>query len=256
MKIINCSFLNFKQYDLNHIIRIGSIRDGGYYVTKRMVEESSFLISGGISYNARFERDFKEVNPKCKIIMIDGSFNLISYLLRPFYWFYFKKSYKKNISSLIDMIILKSESIFLKKYLGVKSGVTIDSVFENYNLKGKGYLKLDIEGAEYEILDEISLLQKRFYGIAIEFHQVPNNIDLINTFISRVDKCVIGFSINETGGVDENNIPNTIELCFADTEFVKENNYDYHSGKIFSNEIGHELMIASDIQIFNNCDDV
>jgi hypothetical protein len=49
MVIINCDFLKLEFIRLPHVIRIGSIRDGGYYLTKRLVEESSFLISGGIS---------------------------------------------------------------------------------------------------------------------------------------------------------------------------------------------------------------
>ena len=88
MRIIATDFLKYKIFNLNHIIRIGSIRDGGYYVTKRLVENSTFLISAGISYNAEFERDFKNINPNCRVIMIDGSYNFISYILRPVYWFF------------------------------------------------------------------------------------------------------------------------------------------------------------------------
>jgi|GEM_PF-3032743 len=71
------------------------------------------------------------------------------------------------------MIILKSESLFIKKSLGVKSGLTIGRVYKIFNFSGKGYLKLDIEAAKYELLDETSELQDKFYGIAIEFHYVP-----------------------------------------------------------------------------------
>ena len=59
MKEVKCDFLKINESDLNqnHVIRIGSVRDGGYFVTKRIVENSDFLISGGISYNVAFEKD-------------------------------------------------------------------------------------------------------------------------------------------------------------------------------------------------------
>lgn len=89
MKFADSSFLKYTLVDQNHIIRIGSIRDGGYFVTKRLIENSSFLISDGISYNAEFERNFQTINSQAKIIIIDGSFSFLSYLLRPFYWILF-----------------------------------------------------------------------------------------------------------------------------------------------------------------------
>lgn len=42
MLIINCDFLKLEIIRLPHLIRIDSIRDGGYYLTKRLVKESFF----------------------------------------------------------------------------------------------------------------------------------------------------------------------------------------------------------------------
>ena len=77
MKEIKCNFLEMNRsgLKLNHVIRIGAIRDGGYFVTKRLVEDADFIISGGISYNVAFEKDFWDINRTAKLIMIDGSFN-------------------------------------------------------------------------------------------------------------------------------------------------------------------------------------
>jgi hypothetical protein len=246
MKKITSNFLKYKLYNLNHIIRIGSTRDGGYYVTKRLVENSSFLISAGISYNAEFERDFKNINPNCRIIMIDGSYNFILYFLRPFYWYFFKKSYKSKISSLLDMILLKNEEIFIKKYIGTRSGISLSFLMNKYIGDEMGYIKTDIEGSEYKLLNEIIKFKNQFNGVAIEFHNVPDHILEINNFISRIDMGLIGFKINETGGLGANGIPNTIELCFASLEFVYANEYDLITGKQFSNDPIYELLIPSE----------
>jgi hypothetical protein len=244
MKVIDCSFLSYNKLDLNHVIRIGSIRDGGYYVTKRLVEDSEFLISGGISYNVEFEKDFKEINPSCKIVLIDGSFNLFTYLLRPFYWFLFKKSYIKKIAGLLDMLILKSQTIFIKKFIGIEKGITLTDVFKSYiDNSNCGYLKFDIEGSEYNLLEEVLLFKNQIIGLSIEFHDVTNHIPQINTFINNLEMDMIGFNINDTGGLSDSKIPNTIELSFAKRKYTEPNNYDIASGKMFSNEFDNELLI-------------
>ena len=245
MKEINCNFLNINQagLNLNHVIRIGSIRDGGYFVTKRMVDDCSFIISGGISYNVAFEKDFWDINRNAKLIMIDGSFNIFTYLLRPFYWMLFKRSFLMKIGGLIDMLYLKRKAVFLKKYLG--SGITLNQIFNEHTGKEKGYLKLDIEGSEYELLDEIITLRSRLNGVAIEFHEVPGHIPAIRDFIAKLQMTVISFNINEVGGLNAENIPNVIELCFADDQYVSSTEADIKSGKRFSNEFYNELLIPT-----------
>ncbi len=246
MKEINCDFLKIDNTHLNlgHVIRIGSVRDGGYFVTKRMIEESAFLISGGISYNVAFEKDFWDINRSAKLIMIDGSFNFFTYLARPFYWMLFKRSFTMKIGGLIDMLFLKKKATFLKKYLGPNFSMK-QIVDAHVGQEMKGYLKLDIEGAEYALLDDIILHRSRLTGVSIEFHNVPDYISAINDFIAQIDMHVIGFNINETGGLNTAGIPNVIELCFADEAYTNATAFDNREGKKFSNEPVNELLIPT-----------
>ena len=244
MKEINCDFLKIDDanLNLNHVIRIGAVRDGGYFVTKRMIESSGFLISGGISYNVAFEKDFWDINRSTKLIMIDGSFNFFTYLARPFYWMLFKRSFTMKIGGLIDMLFLKKKATFLKKYLG--PDFSMKHIFDAHiGQEMNGYLKLDIEGAEYALLDDIILYRSRLTGVSIEFHDVPDHIPAINNFIAELNMQVIGFNINETGGLNGANIPNVIELCFADEAFTYTTEADTLEGKRFSNEPGNDLLI-------------
>lgn len=246
MKEVNCDFLKINEADLNlnHIIRIGSVRDGGYFVTKRIVENSDFLISGGISYNVAFEKDFWDINRNTKLIMIDGSFNIFTYLLRPFYWMIFKRTFLMKIGGLIDMLYLKKKAIFLKKYLG--PDFPLKQIFEiHIKQEMKGYLKLDIEGAEYALLDDIISFRNRLNGVAIEFHNVPDHIPEINDFISKLQMRVIGFNINEVGKLNVSNIPNVIELCFADEQYSNVTEMDVKAGRKFSNEPVNELLFPT-----------
>ena len=244
MKEIKCDFLKIDNSGINlpHVIRIGAVRDGGYFVTKRLVEEADFLISGGISYNVAFEKDFWDINRTAKLIMIDGSFNFFTYIARPFYWMLFKRSFLMKIGGLIDMLYLKKKATFLKKYLG--ADFSMKQIFNlHIESDNTGYLKLDIEGAEYALLDDIISYKDRLTGCAIEFHNVPNHIEEINSFLLRLQMTVIGFCINETGKLNAAGIPNVIELCFATAPYITETEVDIIAGKIFSNEPVNELLI-------------
>jgi hypothetical protein len=244
MKEINCGFLQVDDTHLNlqHVIRIGSVRDGGYFVTKRLVESSDFLISGGISYNVAFEKDFWDINRTAKLIMIDGSFNIFTYLARPFYWMLFKRSFTMKIGGLVDMLYLKKKAVFLKKYLG--PDFSMKQIFDKHiKQESSGYLKLDIEGAEYALLDDILEFRGQLTGFAIEFHDVPDHIPAINEFIAKLQMRMIGFNINETGGLNAANIPNVIELCFAAEQYAHATAIDVKVGKKFSNEAVNDLLI-------------
>lgn len=246
MKEVKCDFLNINETDLNlnHVIRIGSVRDGGYFVTKRIVEDSDFLISGGISYNVAFEKDFWDINRNTKLVMIDGSFNIFAYLLRPVYWMLFKRSFLMKIGGLVDMLYLKKKAVFLKKYLG--PDFPLKKIFDVHIGPGmKGYLKLDIEGSEYALLDDIISFRTRLNGVAIEFHNVPDHIPEINAFISKLQMSVISFNINEVGKLNAANIPNVIELCFAARQYADETEADIKAGRKFSNEPANELHIPT-----------
>ena len=146
---------------------------------------------------------------------------------------------------MIDIILLKKESIFIKKYIGIGSDISLQSIVNKYVDGQKGYLKVDIEGSEYNLLDEIINYKQLFNGIAIEFHDVSNHIFEINNFISKINKGLIGFKINEIGGMTEAGIPNTIEICFASMEFVDANEYDIICGKYFSNDSTFELLLTN-----------
>lgn len=246
MKEVNCNFLKIDAADLNlnHVIRIGAVRDGGYFVTKRLIEDAGFLISGGISYNVAFEKDFWDINRTAKLIMIDGSFNFFTYIARPFYWMLFKRSFTMKIGGLIDMLFLKKKATFLKKYLG--PGFSMKQIFDTHIEQGKkGYLKLDIEGAEYALLDDIIAYKDRLIGVAMEFHDVPGHIAEINSFLARLQMHVIGFNINETGKLNAAGIPNVIELCFAGEQYITATEIDVKAGKKLSNEPVNDLLIPT-----------
>jgi hypothetical protein len=47
------------------------------------------------------------------------------------------------------------------------------------------FLKIDLEGSEYRILDDILMHQDKISGLVIEFHNVDLHKDLISNFIKK-----------------------------------------------------------------------
>jgi hypothetical protein len=78
------------------------------------------------------------------------------------------------------------------------------------------FLKLDIEGAEYELLNSIVENKNRIDGICIEFHDLNKieNLLLLKEFVRQLDFNILSVSINELS-INESAEPNIIEVSFS-----------------------------------------
>ena len=76
------------------------------------------------------------------------------------------------------------------------------------------FLSIDIEGGEYELLEDICRFSKNLTGLNIEFHNVQDNLVKIKSFIKKFDLCLVHTHINNFGPI-VNMIPSVIELSFT-----------------------------------------
>lgn len=246
MKITEPLFINNPlNKDLSrvgHLIRIGSIRDGGYYVTHRAVLESSFLISGGISFNAEFERDFHSINLDAQIIMVDKSFSIIKNILRIPYWFIFKRSMLGYISTSIDSVVLAWCFGVMRKFIGKEYGV--NDILRLVTKSGRGYIKLDIEGSEYEILIDLIKNEDHFNGVIIEFHDVDQHLECINRYLGNSNLELVDIHVNEIGGLGFGDLPKSIEVSLLRKEYCSRNDFEIYQSNRFSNLSSNRPIIV------------
>ncbi|MEM7600640.1 MAG: hypothetical protein AAF357_04400, partial [Verrucomicrobiota bacterium] len=73
--------------------------------------------------------------------------------------------------------------------------------------------------------------QSRFTGLAIEFHDIPENYDEIVTFIESFDQTLIHFHPNNFGKVTSEGIPEAAEFTFSIHE----------TGSVLANSLPHAL---------------
>jgi len=221
------------------LIRIGSAFDGGYFVCPNSIFKTSNLISLGIETNWEFEKDFLKSNPKININCYDGQTNfklvfrffmiqIIKTLLLQFNFSLLKRS----IYNLFEYsTLLKNNLNFTRKNIGLKNGLTFEEVIFN---KEQIFLKIDIEGSEYRILEDILEYKNRLVGLVIEFHDYDLNKEKIKRFVKEIGLVLVHINVNEMGGFSIENCPLVLELSFSKNPIksgVVEQNFKIPSSK-------------------------
>ena len=118
-------------------------------------------------------------------------------------------TYKNFLSFFKDRAVLFFEKIGSEEDGATNLKKTIQRI------KGEPiFLKIDIEGYEYQILDEIIVNSALLSGMVIEFHKVSEHIDEIKSFIDAFELELVHIHPNNNR-IDEQGNPRAIEMSFA-----------------------------------------
>ena len=225
----------------NELIRLGSVDDGGYVVPKQTILSSKLLVSLGISDNWDFEKHLNKLT-NCAVEAYDYSINLdfwikkfqkdlIKFLCLKI--FKPKKLYKmfQFIDFLFFFKLNKNNNFFLKKIGNKRNLTSLSRILKKHKNIKNIFLKSDIEGSEYEILNDILKYSSQIDGFMIEFHAVKKNISKIVSFIKRSNKYKLAHIHGNNYSVQHYlDDPDVIELTFTRIEFFKKkknNNKSY-----------------------------
>ena len=200
-----------KEYELT---RLGKKNDGGYLVGIQTVKESQYLISFGIRDDWSFEKDFLKKNI-VKALCFDSE-NILDIL---------KKKFKSDLSFIYKLNILKiikNLMAFYNFYKFKKKTKIIQKIISTGDLNrimseinsDKIFLKIDIEGSEYFILNEIIQNQERIEGLVIEFHNIQRNMDILTNFIKKFKLEITHIHPNNYSKLDKDGNLEIIEMSF------------------------------------------
>ena len=81
------------------------------------------------------------------------------------------------------------------------------------------FLKIDIEGSEYRILDQLIENQKKINGLVIEFHDCDLHFDRINRFIQSFELDLVHIHVNNYSYINYLSNPAVIELTFCKKKY-------------------------------------
>ena len=243
MKVKFPNFLKPFYVNKDQLVRVGSVDDGGYVVPLINIKDSEVLISMGISDNWDFEKDFSKIS-NAKILAYDDTINSKYWINR------FKKDLLKFLKlkifkprklykmfQFIDFILFfkknKKNKFFLKRVGNDKNSININEINLN-EIKDnhKVFLKIDIEGSEYEILDQIVLIKKKIQGIVIEFHEVTSNLEKIQKFLKEIEDelKLVHIHANNYSVKKQGQFPEALELTISSSnQLIKniENSHEY-----------------------------
>lgn len=176
-------------------IRLGKDYDGGYIICEIPNIHYGLFISAGIDNDISFEENFCEKYNKVTCYAFDGTINDI-------------KFNNNNIK-------------FIKKNIGTINNDNITNLHSLIDNNQSLFLKMDIEGAEFEWLESLTEEQlNKFSQLVIEFHY-PRSINVFRK-INKLFYLVHFHGNNFCGYGYINNIPvpNVFECTYVNKKYM------------------------------------
>ena len=212
------------------LARIGSANDGGYVVPLSAVKAAGALLSFGLSHDWTFERDFKKHNAGAVIHCYDHTVSLrtafeysIGQLMR-FVLQFRTRALRKTLTWIDYIFFFRGDKIHFRQRIwrdNRDNSATVEDAFGRLSAGCPVFVKIDIEGSEYRILDDVLRHSPDIVAIAIEFHDVDI---LSERFLSLVEKIKRDFYIvhihgNNMGGAAPSGFPIAPEITFLNKRF-------------------------------------
>lgn len=207
--------------------RIGKDFDGGYVIDSRNIQISDSLIGLGMNDDWSFEEHFTDLhkiptyifdgtvgqsrfikNLILSIIRIDNISLFLHWIKTIFKYHFFFNSTRKHIRLLVDEI-------------KGKEFISFEDLIKKYFIEEdkKVFLKIDIEGSEYRLLDHLVQISDKISGMVIEFHDVDLHIDKIIKFTNNFSLKLCHVHVNNYGGVNKFDVPLAIECTYSSSSF-------------------------------------
>lgn len=212
----------WKPYYCPDLVRVGPQHDGGYVIEVSSAKNTDHLVSFGLNDDWRFEEAFQQLSGAqidCYDHTVDAKFwvrraiqqvgGLLTGTRRSvdaFKYFRYRSFFNKpNIRHHRKKIGYASENTL--SFAQIMQSIESDSVF----------VKADIEGWEYRILEDIVANIDRLTGLAIEFHDVDLHRERVSRFIEDISDrlTLVCTHANNGGGVDKDGDPLLVEMSFA-----------------------------------------
>ncbi len=223
------NFNMFRPKRVENLTRYGSKNDGGYLLPNDLKFE--LLISCGLGDDWNFEKDLKSSGTIIDFIVFDHTVSigqLIQKVLRSV-----KKIFDDPMNFLYRVRILVRYifTFFGKRHLQLKvvrkiqhSGeISLLEILERHtNSISSCLLKIDIEGGEWQILEEISNFVHKIDGLIIEFHEINSHLSEYLDFSSRIQNSfsLIHIHANNFSFIGSKGIPDVLEATYIKNSLV------------------------------------
>ena len=223
--IIKSKYNFLKPYKVKKLIRLGRNFDGGYLICSDALKYCENLITLGVGDDISFEKDFdKKVKPK-KIFLYDYTVNHQLFLMIILKYFRRLITFRTRMNNFMYSIInylnyikfANQQNVSLFKLRVVKKvtknfDTTMNRVFKKID-SNKNLLKIDIEGGEYEIIDEIIRYNSKINILIIEFHLINKKSKLFIESVKKLKKKFDIIHLHANNYIPLDNYKDIFDVC-------------------------------------------
>ena len=224
---------DFQPFYCDKLVRRGSTNDGGYLLPSDITAQ--FLISLGLGDDWKFELDLIKHKQVSKFFVFDHSvtfLNLFKKMVNR------KRSFKVFLYRAVVLVRYFRDFTFLKKpHLKKKitkygssenhGEISINEIFKEFVVDRKStvILKIDIEGSEYDIIEQVMEFSSQIVVLIIEFHEILKQKDEFKNSLEllKLKFSLIHTHVNNYGEFDEFSIPDICEFTFVNHDMHREN---------------------------------
>ena len=185
------------------LIRLGLPRDGGYVVPEAEVRNATVLLSLGMNQDWSFDRAFVAANAGARVIGVDHSVGPSlfarqiagSLLDIPLDSLRNRRHVRKDIAVLRNSIdyflFFGARHRHIRKRVARNDSASAVSVASLCDMAGANsgrtvFLKMDIEGAEYDLVPDIVGCEGRINCLVVEFHPLSKRVGVFNRSVAQL----------------------------------------------------------------------
>ncbi len=226
----------FRPYQIEGLRRMGNKYDGGYVIHYPSLRNVDCLVTYGVGYNVKFEEAFQAETGK-PVYAFDPTLMKVKYL-----WQDIKQGlYAHSVLQAANWLkwIGKEKKLEKKQIHLIQEGLantnsekfkTLDYHLSKYNLLDKKiFLKIDIEAAEYGIMNEESFY-KHFDNViqmVYEFHWLDSQLEKLLDIMKKIARThsLIHIHANNFGSFFDyhgKQVPHVIEVTFLHNSLMPE----------------------------------
>ena len=220
------------------LVRVGNKGDGGYLLPRGLITDCDYLITFGISTEWSFEEHARSLNKRIKVHAVDRTSGVVAFLYSAMRSLTLRDVNRKE--RFHDFLTYIKHAIRFAKFfwkpgfrfdrrwvVGVaatKKELSISHVLSRIDADQNVLFKIDIEGAEYDILPSIiSSIDERKIALrclVIEFHDTHERrkefLDLVGSLRRHLE--IVHLHGNNCVAAAPDGFPQVVEITFAGIE--------------------------------------
>jgi hypothetical protein len=161
-----------KPWDVE-LARIGNPGDGGYLVPTALINKCDGLLSMGLGENWTFDEHWHELKPNDPIHMYDGTVTKASLPEHAWQW------PDRDLCSMYEQFFNCTPGVrhYMEMIGNGRTDTNLETCIRRLGVKNI-FLKMDIEGGEYTLIDDLIRYKDNILGMATEIHGVNTRRDL------------------------------------------------------------------------------